>query len=183
MADSEGRPITFVRPGLVIEVEGEALREAALDGTPVVNQTFAWDGETLSFAGISPSPRLTHATFGSVRDDKCWNDGGTRMSQVMSESTIAQILEPKRETGGGPTIHLREVSGKNGAVRKIVVLSREDDPHFARFTIFWTDYSPDRKEPLKTETRIAQTPARLDELLAGYRAEASKRGWSPAPVR
>lgn len=177
MADSDGRPITFVRPGLVIEVEGEALRESALDGSPVVNQTFVWDGEALRFAGVSPSPKLSHATFGCVREDKSWDDGGTRMSQVMSESAIADILQPKPVGGGIPTLHLREAYVKQGAVRKITVVHR-DDARYATYSVFWTDYSPGRKEPLKTETRIAETPDRLAELVADYRAEATKRGWS-----
>lgn len=177
MADSDGRPITFVRPGLVIEVEGEALREAALDGTPVVNQTFRWDGTALHFAGIAPSPKLSHATFGCVREDKVWDDGGTRMSQVMSEAAISRILQPRPQNGGTPTIHLREVSTKQAAVRKIVVVER-DSPGFARFTVFWTDFSPGRKDPLQTETRLAETPERLEEIVADYRVEAGKRGWS-----
>ncbi|HEX2093740.1 MAG TPA: hypothetical protein VHG28_15160 [Longimicrobiaceae bacterium] len=177
MADSDGRPITFVRPGLVIEVEGEALREASLDGTPVVNQKFVWDGAALRFTGVSPSPKLSHATFGCVREDKGWDDGGTRMSQVISESAIARILQPRPRDGGVPGIPFREVYVKQGAVRKIVVIHR-DDPRFARFTVFWTDYSPRRQDPLQTETRIAETPERLAEIVGAYRLEAGKRGWS-----
>jgi hypothetical protein len=177
MTDSEGRPIAFVRPGLVIEVEGEALREFTLDGTAVVNQTFVWDGDALHFAGVSASPKLTHATFGRVREDKVWDDGGTRMCQVLSDATISGILEPHPQADGTPTIHLREVYRKKDAVRKIVVV-RRDDPRFARYTLFWTDYSPGRKEPLQTETRIAATTDRLAELLVDYRAEANKRGWA-----
>ncbi|HEX7243410.1 MAG TPA: hypothetical protein VF263_24210 [Longimicrobiaceae bacterium] len=177
MADSDGRPVVFVSPGLVIEVEGEALREASLDGTPTVNQTFVWDGAALRFTGVSPSPKLSHATFGCVREDKTWDDGGTRMSQVISESAIARILQPRPQDGGVPSIHLREVYVKQGAVRKITVVHR-DDPRFARFTVFWTDFSPGRKDPLQTETRIAETPERLADIVGAYRCEAGKRGWS-----
>ena len=141
------------------------------------NRSGVWDGEALRFAGVSPSPKLSHATFGCVREDKSWDDGGTRMSQVMSESAIADILQPKPVGGGIPTLHLREAYIKQGAVRKITVVHR-DDARYATYSVFWTDYSPGRKEPLKTETRIAETPDRLAELVADYRAEATKRGWS-----
>lgn len=187
MADSDGRPITFVGPGLVIEVEGEALREAALDGTLVVNQTFVWNGGALEFVGVSASPKLSHATFGCLREDKSWDDGGTRMSQVMSQVAISAILQPRSGGGATPTIHLRGVYVRESkskepaetAVRKIVVVQRED-PRFARFTLHWTDYSPGRKEPLQTETRIAETTDRLAELLDAYRSEGTKRGWARA---
>lgn len=185
MTDSSGRPITFIRPEIVIEVEGEALVEDSLDGSPVTNQGFTWDGEGLHFLGLSPSPRLAHAVFGSVRTDKTWDDGGTRMSQVMSETTIARILTPRSLENASPAIFLREVYAKTSksgdpaetAVRKIVVVQREDQ-RFARFTLHWTDFSSARETPLKTETRIAETPERLIPLLAGYRAEGKKRGWA-----
>jgi hypothetical protein len=179
MADSDGRPITFVRPEIVVEVEGEALRETALDGTPVVNQTFGWDGEALHFVGVSPSPKLTHPTFGCLRADKRWDDGGTRMEQVMSGPAVARVLHPRRGSEAEPSVHLREVYVKGDAVRKIVVVER-DDPGFARFAVHWTDYSLGRKDPLKTEIRIADTPERLDEIVGAYRVEAGKRGWARA---
>ena len=183
MADSEGRPIHFVRPELVIEVEGEALHEASLAGTPVVNQTFRWDGTALHFTGLSPSPKLTHPTFARVRDDKVWDDGGTRMSQVMAEHAIAAVMNPAPAAPEEPRVHLREVYAKgktpsDTAVRKIVVVERGGGSRFARFSVFWTDFSPGRKEPLKTELRIAATPERLEALLTDYRAEGRKRGWA-----
>jgi hypothetical protein len=179
MADSDGRPITFVRPEVVIEVEGEALRDSALDGTPVLTQTFTWDGQSLHFRGMSASPKLTHPTVGCLRGDKTWDDGGTRMSQVMSDTTIARILAPQTHVGDAPTVIIREVYIKAVAVRKIIVVQRSD-PAFVPLTVFWTDYSPGRKDPLKTETRIAWTRDRLDALLDHYRSEATKRGWTRA---
>jgi len=186
MADSEGRPITFICPGIVIEVEAEALRDAALDGTPVLNRTFRWDGANLHFVALSASPKLSHATFGCVREDKVWDDGGTRMTQVMSGSTAAAIIQPRLPVNADAQLFLREVyvkRPKNGgpvtAVRKIVVIER-DDPRFPRFTVFYTDFSSGRKDPLKTELGIAQTPERRDELVVLYRGEAKKQGWALA---
>jgi len=163
----------------VIEVEAEAVRACTLDGTPVVNQTFVWDGEALQFIGVSPSPKLTHPTFGCVRVDKTWDDGGTRMQQVMSESSISRVLHPRRAVGDDPSIHLREVYVNQEAVRKIVVVER-DDPGFPRFAVHWTDFSRGRKDPIQTEIRIAESRDRLEEIVAGYRAKAGKRGWSRA---
>jgi hypothetical protein len=188
VTDSEGRPVTFIRPGLVVEVEGEELRATALNGRAALNQTFQWDGSELRFMGVAPSPKLTHPTFARIRDDKEWQDGGTRMEQVMSPAAIAAVCHPTTLTAPDPVVVLREVHVKHSksgdpddtCVRKILVVERNAPGRFTRFALHWTDYSRNRQVPLQTETRIAETPERLAELLDGYRATANKRGWARA---
>mgnify|MGYP003586250737 CR=1 FL=1 len=181
MSDSDGRPITFVKPSLVVEIEGESLQETNLEGKQTTSQTLVWDGEKWAFKALNPCPRLSHATLSQIREDKSWNDGGTRMEQAISPKGIETIL-----TGGGQenkpgTVTVREVytkAGKEGAsVRKILVIERQH-PDFHRFTVHWTDFSPGRKEPFKNEVASADSTDRLEKLLQGYREEAGKRGWT-----
>jgi len=183
MTDSDGRPITFLKPKIVVEVEGEAIMDTFLDGEAVTSQTLKWDKEKLTFAGISPSAHLTHATFVRLRDDKVWDDGGTRMSQALSEENIKTILAPKQKENPTPILHLREVYAKTTkgetSVKKIVVVER-NAPGFHRFTLHWTDFSPSRKDALKTETQGVDSLDRLAEILAPYREEVGKKGWEAA---
>lgn len=181
--DSSGRPITFVRPTIVVEVEGEALREEALDGSVPTHRTFAWTGSALEFRGLSEGPLLTHATFGQIRPDKAWNDGGTRMNQVMSDFEVHRATHPQK-ANDEPTITRRnlflKIRKKDEAltgIRKIVVIER-NHPGFAPFALFYTDYSPSRAEPLQTELKIAFTAARRDAILEQMRDDALKRGWA-----
>lgn len=181
MSDSDGRPITFVKPSLVIEIEGEALIETNLEGTPTTSQTLVWENNTWTFKGIRPCPRLSHATLSKIREDKIWDDGGTRMEQAISTKGIEaiQTTTPKADSNG--KITLREVYTKGKAedisVRKILVIER-NHPDYHRFTIHWTDFAPNRKDPLKNEIAGADTLERTEEILTKYRTEASKRGWS-----
>lgn len=180
MSDSSGRPITFVKPKLVVEIEGEALIETNLEGKETTSQTVSWDGENYQFLAINSCPRLSHATLAKIRTDKSWNDGGTRMEQALSGAAIANILAPKSKAAKTPTITLREVftkTGKEGvSVRKIVVIER-DAPNFHRYTVHWTDFSPGRKDPFKNEVACADSKTRLEEVIAEYQEEAGKRGW------
>lgn len=185
MTDSDGRPITFVAPKIVVEVEGEALVETNLAGEQVTSQTLEWDGKSYTFKRISPSTRLTHATFARLRDDKVWNDGGTRAEQVFGPEAIKIILTTPKAKTQGYTIRLREVYTKESkgetAVRKIVVVERETEgSSYHKFTLHWTDFSPGRKVPLETKTEVADSTERLDALVAAYQAEAGKKGWSKA---
>jgi hypothetical protein len=181
MTDSEGRPIQFVAPKLVVEIEGEALQEESLDGKPCASQTFRWEKATMSFVSINKRPRLTHPTLARVREDKIWDDGGTRTEQILSEAQSKALCSSAPPKENQPARISREVytkEGKNGlAVRKILVIERTD-PTFHKWTILWVDFSPGRAKPLKTEVAVADSPQRTEALVKAYREEAGKKGWN-----
>jgi hypothetical protein len=185
MSDSDGRPISFVQPKLVVEIEGEALVEKNLQDKPSSSQTFEWskDSSSYGFKGINACPRLSHAVLHRLREDKTWDDGGTRMEQVLGPKTIADLLAPPQEKSAEATIALREVytksdkSGAVNAIRKIVVIER-NDALFHPYTIHWTDFGTGRKDPFKNEIAVADTKERMETLVAIYREEANKRGWA-----
>jgi hypothetical protein len=184
MTDSEGRPITFMRPEIVVEVEGESIVEETLNGDVIRGQIIVWDKEAqkYSFSGTAPSSQLTHPTFSRLRPDKSWAAGpaDTRASQALSEERIKTLLHPPKKEEGSAKVFLREVYTKDSkgekAVKKLVVVEKSGE-EFHRFTIHWTDYSKGRKDPLKTETQGADTMERLEALLEPYREDAGKRGW------
>jgi len=180
MTDSDGRPINFVKPQIVIEVEGEGLVRENFHGKVNTSQTFIWDGKTFKFKGLGASPLLTHATFARFRQDKTWDDGGCRLEQIMSTSDIKALAQEESLKAGPPEIILREAYTKTAkgevAVRKIVVIKRSE-PGYYPFIVHWTDFSPTRATPLNTEVQVATTQTRCDELVATYRVETSKKGW------
>lgn len=181
MTDSDGRPISFVTPQMVIEVEGESLVRENFQGKENTAQTFTWSGKEYEFNGLNKSPLLTHATFAKFRDDKIWDDGGTRMEQVLTAVEIGSLASKKIREIGKPEIVVREVYTKETkgitAVRKIIVVKTNNEDSFP-LIVHWTDYSAGRKDPLKTETKVAETMARADALVVSYREEASKKGWN-----
>ena len=181
LTDSDGRPITFVKPSLVVEIDGESLQEQTLTGEAITNQTFIWDGEAYQFQYTAPSALITHATFSRLREDKEWTNGGTRMEQALSENTIKEILNPVKETPTPSKILVREVFRKenkgNIAIRKILAIEK-NQKGFHRYTIHYTDFSQGRSETLKTETRVADSQERLEEILESFRLEGNKKGWT-----
>jgi hypothetical protein len=185
MSDSDGRPIVFVQPSMVVELEGESLQETNLEGKPSTSQTLCWKDGKWEFKGLNPCPRLSHATLATIREDKTWNDGGTRMEQALSPKGIEAITTGAPQENKPGKVTIREVytkPGKEGtAVRKILVIER-NSPDFHRFTIHWTDYSPGRKDLFKNELVCADSVSRMEDLVQGYREEASKRGWTEVPA-
>lgn len=183
MTDSDGRPINFVTPSMVIEVSGESLVMESYHGKNNTSQTFKWDGKNYTFVGLGKFPLLTHATFDRFREDKVWDDGGCRMEQVISPATIADLTKPTAAAKGKPEVTLRETYVKEAKgekmVRKILVVQTNSPLHFP-YVVHWTNFSPGRKTPLETEVKVAETKERLEELVEVYRIEANKKGWVKA---
>lgn len=183
VTDAEGRPTHFVKPKIVVQIDGECLQSESLQGEPMQNPTFLWDATTekYQFLGLRPSTHVSHATFSALRPDKTWNNGGTRMEQILDHKTIDALLQPTVTPTQTPKIIHREVFRKENrgaiAIRKIVVVER-NQPGYHKYTLHFTDYSQGRAEPLKTETRVAETPQRLQALLEPLQNEGSKKGWT-----
>ena len=176
--DSDGREVHFVKPEIIVEIEGEDWIRNRTDGRPVRTQAFSWDAKkgAWSYAGVSVCPRLIFPTFGKLREDKSVKDGGARIAQALedavppakpSESTEAEVIE-------------RQVYRKgNDAVRKFVLAKRGGEDVLP-YIFCYTDFSAGRKEPLKVITEYAYTEARARALLDACLAENVKKGWEKA---
>jgi hypothetical protein len=65
-------------------------------------------------------------------------------------------------------------------VRKLVLWKtnkHELNPAHPPYVVHWTDYSPDRKDPLKREVRIAPDEATAQEIAEEMIASNIKKGW------
>ena len=176
MTDSDGRPVWFVKPELIIEMNGDDLVAADSGKKPRRTQAFSWDPKKseYSYAGLAPCPRLVFPTFSKVREDKNIDAGGSRIEQVMDKAK-----PPAKKKGGGkkPKVIQRSVYRKADAVRKLVVTERGADDETIPYVVYFTDYSAGRKDPLKVTTQYAQTKARKEVLVERLLEKIIKKGW------
>jgi len=96
---------------------------------------------------------------------------------VLCETRESPKLEPS--TPLRREVHVKETRS-GSAVRKVITWrtnKHEADAGYPPFVAFFTDYSPDRQEPLKTSLRVASTVERVDEIADEWLAENIKRGW------
>jgi ABC-type ATPase with predicted acetyltransferase domain len=170
--------VHFVRPEIIVEIEGEDWIHNRTDGRPVRTQAFSWDAKKgeWSYAGVSVCPRMIFPTFGKQREDKSLKDGGARIAQALedavppakpSESTEAEVIERKVYRKG------------KDAVRKFVLAKRGGEDVLP-YIFCYTDFSAGRKEPLKVTTEYAYTEARARALLDACLADNVKKGWEQA---
>lgn len=173
MTDSSGRAIRFVRPQLIVELEGEDLVVQDARERLQRTQVLEWSGSGWTFVGLAGMPKLTFPRILKFREDKTLADGGARIEQIKPEGTRPEPLPP----GGDPEILRREVYVKPPEMlRKLVVAKRGGSEGFP-YVVFWTDYSSKRAECLKLTTQVAATAERADALAEALLKEGVTRGF------
>jgi hypothetical protein len=173
--DTDGREVHFVKPEIIVEIEGEDWIRNRSDGRPVRTQAFSWDGKkgSWTYAGIADCPRMIFPTFRKIREDKNLKDGGARIAQAIEDA----VPPPKPTKAKAAETIERQVYRKGkDAVRKFVLAKRGGDDALPYIFCF-TDYSAGRKDPIKVITEYAYTEKRARALLDACLAENVKKGW------
>ena len=173
--DSEGREVHFVKPEIIVEIDGEDWIRSRSDGRPVRTQAFSWDvvRGVWSFAGIADCPRMIFPTFSKLRDDKSVKNGGARIAQALENSSPPTKPSATKEA----ELVERQVYRKGkDAVRKFLLAKRGGEDALP-YIFCYTDYSAGRKEPLKVTTEYAFTETRARALLKACLGENVKKGW------
>ena len=179
MSDSDGRPVRFVRPGFVVELDAE---DVLADEEASGQQVFGWNSSRWSFDGLAPCPRLLLPTFSRLRADKEFSPDAVRLAQLTRREIPAPelinrqlpVLEVMRRE-----VYAKEVKGAL-AVRKLVVGRRPATAGAFPFVIFWTDYSAGRKTPLEITTLFAHTETRAEALVKRLLEENITKGFERA---
>jgi len=176
--DADGREVHFVKPEIIVEVEGEDWIRNRSDGRPVRTQAFSWDGKkgVWTYAGIADCPRMIFPTFRKLREDKSIKDGGARIAQALENA----VPPAKPSAAKAAEVIERQVYRKGkDSIRKFVLAKRGGEDALP-YVFCFTDFSASRKDPLKVTTEYAYTEKRGRALLDASLAENVKKGWEKA---
>jgi hypothetical protein len=181
--DGDGRPINFVTPTLLVEVEGETLERETFSGSSNSTQTFTFIDGRYKYEGSHTLPRLTHATFGRFREDKDIASGGARVTQVISERENADFsfheVTPESHELLQKEIFTKDYKGLV-SIRKFLLLRTDGASRFP-YVVYYLDASPTRKkDPFSVKLKGAHTRQRATELFTELVGANSGRGWKPA---
>lgn len=176
--DSDGRPIQFVTPRLIVEIKGENLETERLSGQENVTPSYQFDQGAYSFLGTHPLARLTHATFSGFREDKDLASGGARLTQVVDVETEKSFSAEK--AAGEAKVVTRRVFTKGGkggvALRKFVLIETDGVGRFP-YVVLFTDASLGRKDPFQRTIKVAHTREAAETLFNELIEENVKKGW------
>ncbi|MHB9124573.1 MAG: AAA family ATPase [Armatimonadota bacterium] len=183
LTSRSGIPYTWVKPEVVVEVTCHELLTIKSDGEPIRRPRVLHSPDIgWSPLGKHPSMSMRDAVFERVRDDKTVNPVDVPWSQVTDMVTMGG-----NNTGPLPAseiirreVYAKRVKSGGMAVRKLLAWKTNKDaadPRYPAYAAMFTDYSPNRLEPLRTAVKTASTLERLMETVRAWLDEHTGRGW------
>ena len=190
----------WVKPELVVEVKCNDLLVANSRDEAIRRMAMTYsEQEGWSPLGPAPAVSMINSVFLRVRDDKQPRRPDIRLEQVLDLVPMREIAATALADLPASELVRREVYTKptavGPAVRKLVAWKTnkdQTDPAYPGYAVFFTDYSPGRKDPLKTEVQIAASLESLHAFADDWLTRKIKRGWElvartsapdPEPVR
>jgi ATP dependent DNA ligase domain/ATP dependent DNA ligase C terminal region len=176
----------MVRPQWIIEISCLDLISQTTRGGPVNRMVIDFDEQ----AGFRVVRRLPLASvispqFVRRREDKQSHPDDVRIAQV-SDRVEVDLIDADAKSFRLPTTQVvrREVFIKSlkGAtmVRKFLLMktNKEDvSEEYPAYVVHFTDFSPNREEPLQREVAVSNSLEQIEELYGKFKAENVKKGW------
>jgi ATP-dependent DNA ligase len=185
--DSNNVAFHMVKPEHVVEVGcNDIMIEMASE--PVTNAVIEFKDDKYNFNSMMYGATLLFPVFERIREDKKVNTLDVRWQQlenlvvinhVPTEQALANL--PKSELISRD-VYRKELKGKI-LVQKFVVLKTNKekvDRRFPAYVFHYTNYSPDRKDPIDKEVRISNDLNQINEIKSQYLEENIKKGWEKA---
>jgi len=185
-ATREGALYRFVKPRLVVELKCNDLLTHRSDGLPVRRMAldFSQDNAWAPLRNV-PAVSMINAVFVRVREDKQADPVAVRLSQVTdlvpveeSDAAVSAAILSASEIIRRDVY--TKVSGERTLVRKLVIWKTNKEtsnPAYPPYAAFFTDFSPGRKQPLKTDIRVATTLEKIEAHVEQWLVGNIKRGW------
>ncbi|MBI2844864.1 MAG: AAA family ATPase [Armatimonadetes bacterium] len=184
LSSRSGLPYQWVRPEMVVEIQCHELLTTTSDGESIRRWRTGYSDNGWQPLGKAASISMRDAVFIRVCEDKIAALPDIRWSQV---TDIAPLPAPTVDVTDLPKsevirreVYTKAVRDYGVAVRKIIVwqTNKDDcDPRYPAYAAMFTDYSPARQEPIRTELRVASSVERITTIVENWLAENVRRGW------
>jgi len=188
LPNREGALCRFVRPEIVIEVRLTDFLLSDGKDIPIHQMVLEYGGKNPSFSPLQPLPlaSMLFPRFIQERKDKTPDLGSIGTDQVYRHVPFNSYREHAKKPQLLPSlviergVFIKEM-GTGKLLRKyLTVETQKDQEEWARYFLLSTDISPNRKETMKTDLKIASSPEELGVLIEKWKKENIKRGWIPA---
>jgi len=181
----DGAMYHFVKPEVTVEIKGVDVQSEDSSGDPIRKMVLSYENNEWIALQKLPCASIHHPVFVRYRSDKQVNALDLRIEQITDRCLISNT-ETKAETAKLPESEIvrREVYTKiakeTTSVRKLVVWKtnkEELDSNYPAYVVHWTDFSPDRKDPLKREVRLASAKKTATTIAEQMLEKNIKKGW------
>jgi len=187
LANREGTLCRFVKPQIVVEMRVSDLLVSDAWDAPLRRMALSYDAEK-GYAAVAELRTAVplHPVLLRERTDKKADAIDVGMNQIagyLDESGVDPILAT---AGASAEVIARAVFTKETkgliAVRKYAVIrtNKEGEGTHPPYVVFFSDFSPGRKEPLQTGLRTGASETDVQRHVDTWLVENVKKGWSQA---
>ncbi len=184
----------MVKPRMVAEISCLDLISQTTRGGSIDRMVLEWDEEEAMWKTTRRLPlcSVISPQFIRLRDDKSPNKDDCRFSQltdlveIENAETTAEDLQLPKSDILKREVRIKELKGKT-MVRKLVLWKTNKDEatraEYPAFVCHLTDFSPNRKDPIKREIRVSDSHSQIQELYDVLEKKYFVGGWKePEPV-
>jgi hypothetical protein len=179
----------MVRPEWVIELSCLDLVSQTTRGSPVNRMVLNWNRPAEKYEIIRrlPLASVISPQFVRRREDKRVQPFDVRIDQVADLVDVPLVDRDAGQLALPPSEVLRrevftkQLKGET-MVRKFLMwkTNKENDSEdFPAYVVHFTDFSPNRKEPLSREIRVSNSQDQIEQLWQGLKQDNIKQGWNP----
>lgn len=190
MANREGTLCRFVKPEIIVEVKVSDIVDTDSRDMPVRRMALTYDEQNgYAALGTLPIVSLIHPVLVGERTDKEVDLGNVGLDQVFrhvpfaGRDAKASAKDLSRSEIVERRVWTKSARGGGLAVRKFVAFETnkdEEDPNYPAYVAFFTDFSAGRKDPLKTDMRVASSQDGIEEHIEAWIEKNVKKGWEEA---
>lgn len=178
----------MVRPEWVIEISCLDMISQTTRGGPINRMVLNWNATASKYEIIRQLPlcAIISPQFIRRREDKTNHPGDVNIRQVANLVEVALVDRDARQLQLPKSQVLRreaytKVLKGQMMVRKLILWKTNKETEadgFPAYVLHFTDYSPDRKQPLQRDLRISNSLEQMHGLWQGLFEENIKKGWN-----
>ena len=177
----------MIEPGLVLEISCLDIISRTSRGSTIDKMVLEWDEENRIWEGIRRLPlcSIISPQFIRVRDDKKATDEDIRFKQltdiveIPAANVVSEELKLPQSELIKRSVATKELRGAT-MVRKLMMWKtnkEEESRDFPAYVLHLTDYSPNRKDPLKHDIRVSSSDEQIEEYFTQWQKKYFVSGW------
>lgn len=178
----------MIAPGIVFEISCLDIIARTSRGNTIDKMVLEWNQEEKTWEGIRRLPlcSIISPQFVRIRDDKKANGDDIRFSQltdiveIPSANVVSEELKLPQSELLKRSVATKELRGAT-MVRKLMMWKtnkEEQSRDYPAFVLHLTDFSPNRKDPLKHEVRVSSSNEQIEQYFEEWEKKYFVSGWN-----
>lgn len=178
----------MIAPGIVFEISCLDIISTTSRGNTIDKMVLEWDADNSNWIGVRRLPlcSIISPQFIRVRDDKEADAEDIHLKQltdivdIPNANVVSEELKLPQSELLKRSVATKELRGAT-MVRKLLMWKtnkEEESRDYPAYVLHLTDFSPNRKDPLKHEVRISSSEEQIQDYFKEWQKKYFVSGWT-----